>query len=416
MLFRGFIMKKSLFATSFLFCSAALTFARDDLPPIEDREVPPAPIVSNLNAEVSGNSVTLSWTQAPDLAGDSAILRSDKPITAANFGESEKIAILPASQTTFTDSIEGGKTYYYAILSRDEGGAYYDFFVPASNSLLVAVSADKSVTADLVARYSSFVAVSRDDSVIVSWEGGIRGKSALMYRSTTPFNGLASLVQAVLVAGFVDEGSPFVDYPVPGVPYHYAIIDEASVRSGTVSFTDGFNTNAAPVEVPARYLAFKKPLLASLRPMPLPWLNPDRSVKAEPKRFTPATERSIGALARRAKAGTTAVKAPFVFRSEREAVSGGEEFALKKIVEAGYGSGDWKGTIESLERFLAIRRGLDTTARTRFYIGEAAYFAGNADRALKEFLLARDRYYTQSNEWIQYVLDSLLDKDGERSL
>jgi hypothetical protein len=416
MIFRGFIMKKPLSAAFFLLFSLSLTFARDDLPPIEDREVPAAPIVSNLNAEVSGNSVTLTWTQAPDLAGDSAVLRSDKPITAANFGEAEKIATVPATQTTYTDSIEGGKTYYYAILSLDERGAYYDFFVPASNSLLVAVSADKGETVDQVARYSTFGAVTRDDSVIVSWEGGIRGKNVLIYRSTSPFIGLSSLVQAVLVAGFVDEGAPFIDYPVPGVPYHYAIIDEASVRSGTVSFADGLNTNASPVEVPARYLTFKKPLLASLRPMPLPWLNPDRSVQAEPRRFTPVTERNVDALAARAATGTTTAKAPFVFRSEREAVSGGEEFALKKIVEAGYGSKDWKGTIESLERFLAIRRGLDTTARTRFYIGEAAFFAGNADRALKEFLLARDRYYTQSNEWIQYVLESLLVKDGAKSL
>ena len=82
-------MKKVLFTLlTFLFCTF-LASARDDLPPPEDREVPPAPVVSNLRADLSGTTVTLSWTPAPDITGDNVILRYHNPILSANFSEAQ---------------------------------------------------------------------------------------------------------------------------------------------------------------------------------------------------------------------------------------------------------------------------------------------------------------------------------------
>jgi hypothetical protein len=412
--FGGFMMKKVLLALPvFLFC-AFFASARDDLPPPEDREVPPAPVVSDLRAELSGVTVTLTWTPAPDVSGDNVILRSDKPISAANFTEAQRIATVPSAQTSYQDTIEGGKSYYYAILSRDDTGAYYEFFVPTSNSLLVAVSASGPTVDSSPEVFSAFDAITRDDAVLVTWKSETKGRNVILYRSTAPFTGMESLVQAVLVSAFTDDGSPFVDYPVPGVPYFYAILDEATVRSGTVAFSGGANTNATPVEIAGRYLNIQKPLLSTVRPMPLPWLNPENALPVPARGFSPRTETMIKTLAQKAKPDAVAVKEPFIFRSDREAASGGEDFALKQILETGFTAKDWKGTITSLERFLMIRRGEDTTARTRFYIGEACFFSGDYDRSLKEFLLARDAYYTQSNEWIQYVLDRMVAKGEAR--
>ena len=59
------------------------------------------------------------------------------------------------------------------------------------------------------------------------------GKNLVVYRSTRPFTGTDSLVSAILVATIPDDGTPFVDYPVPGVPCYYAVIDEPSLRSGS---------------------------------------------------------------------------------------------------------------------------------------------------------------------------------------
>ena len=412
--FEGFMMKKALLILpAFLFC-AFLASAGDELPPPEDRKVPPAPVVSDLRAELSGSTVTLTWVPAPDVSGDNVILRSDKPISASNFTEAQRIATVSSGQTSFSDTIEGGKSYFYAILSRDDQGAYYEFFVPASNSLLVAVSASGPAVAAAPEAFSIFDAITRDDAVLLTWKSEPKGQNVILYRSTAPFIGLESLVQAVLVSSFTDDGAPFVDYPVPGVPYFYAILDEATVRSGTVAFAGGANTNVTPVEIPGRYLNIKTPLLSSVRPMPLPWLNPNNALPIPARRFSPRTETMIKTLAQKSKPDSIVEKEPYIFRSDREAASGGEDYALKQILESGFTAKDWKGTITSLERFLWIRRGADTTARTRFYIGEASFFSGDYDRALKEFLLARDGYYTQSNEWIQYVLDRMVAKESAR--
>lgn len=398
-------MKKAFFAQFLLLSCSFLLSARDDLPPLEDREVPPAPVVSDLRADIDGNTVTLSWTPAPDVSGDNIILRSDRPITAANFFEAERIGSVPVSVTQFTDTIASGKDYYYAILSKDGDGTYYEFFLPASNSLLIGITPPEAVPEVPPAEIAGFDAVSREDAVIVSWKYPAQDRTVLLYRSTSPFTDMSSLVQAVLVAGFADSGAPYVDYPIPGIPYYYGILDEAAVRSGTATFADGANTNPTPVEIPSTFLKTHQRALTVARAMPLPWLNPANEISRPPRRFGKKTESMIRALA---SAGTTKrppERVPFIFRSDLTASAGGEEYALKRILETGFASKNWDATVTELEKFLAIRRSPETTARARFYIGEACCFSGNYDRALLEFLLAKDKYYNQSNEWIQYVLN-----------
>jgi len=397
-------MKKALFAQALFLSCAFLLSARDDLPPPESREVPPAPVVSDLRAEISGNAITLTWVPAPEVSGDNIILRSERPITAANFTAADKIGTVPASETRFTDTIESGKEYYYAILSRDGDGTYYEFFLPASNALLVAVTQNQAVLAVPSVAISAFDAITREDAVILTWKSPSMARNVVIYRSTAPFTGMNSLVQSVIVAGFTDSGAPYVDYPVPGVPYFYAILDESAVRSGTVAFSDGENTNAIPVEIPSMYLKVQKNALPGVRPMPLPWLNPASDIPVPERRFTSSTERMIKTLIAVSRPAEMPDRIPYIFRSDLAASIGGEEDNLKSILETGFASKKWDTTVLELERFLSIRRSPETTARTRFYIGEACFFSGNYDRALLEFLLARDRYYNQSNEWIQYVL------------
>lgn len=403
-------MKKVLFADILLCAALALLPAQEQALNPASREVPPPPVVSLLSASCDGTAVTLTWQAAPDIGGESIVLRANRPITGANFTAADRVGSVPATTTTFTDTLPDGRDYFYAILSRDEDGTFYEFFLPASNSLLVAVSRPRTELPSATASFSAFDAMTRNDAVIITWKSSVAGRPLVLYRATSPFTGMNSLVSAIVISGFVDSGTPYVDYPVPGVPYYYAVLDEETIRSGDVLFTAGTNTNLVPVEIPANYARVQKTGLPVLRPMPLPFLNPSSAVDIPAHTFSPGTERIIARLVGPAPAGfAVPERRAYLFPDETSPEAGGENYTLKKVLDSGFAAKDWPKAISELGQFLAIRRTGAATARAHFYTGEAYYFSGKYREALLEFLLAQDLYYNQSREWIQYSMLKIAD-------
>ncbi len=368
--------------------------------------VPPAPVVSGLTATLTDKTVVLSWDAPPARIAESSILRDNKPITAATYRSAERIGKVARNVTTFTDVLEAPGSYYYAVLSYGSDGRVFDFFLPANNATLVAVSFAPPVTAGS-ARITAFAPMVRNDAVIVTWKSDARGANLVLYRSTTPFSGLTSLAGAIVLSSFAETGTPYVDYPVPGVPYYYAILDEASVLSGNVRFVTDENTNRVPVEVSAGYAKFQKNGVPPVRPMPLPWLNPDGKLERPPYRFSRETERMVSAMTSGAPKSREIPHRAYLFEIDTLASGAGEEYALRKILETSFIPGDWEATIADLGRFLSIRRSPEVSARARFYLGQAKFFTGSYSGALLEFLLVQDRYYVQAREWIHYVIERM---------
>ena len=94
-------------------------FFAEDLPGI-DEDVPPPPVVSQLSAKTDGGDVLLAWEPVAGITGTSIILRSDRPVTAANYLSVQRIAELPYTQTSYRDTPETPGPWYYAVLSVDE--------------------------------------------------------------------------------------------------------------------------------------------------------------------------------------------------------------------------------------------------------------------------------------------------------
>lgn len=408
MKFGRFSMKKGIVA-GILIAFVSFAALAESSPINANDAVPPPPVVSGLRATMNGATVTLEWVPAPNVEGDNIVLRAERPITTANYASAERLASLPVTTQSWSETIADGIEFYYAILTRQKDGTYFEFFLPASNSLLVPVSSGKDSTPAPEAVITAFSAITRNDAVIVTWNASLKDKNLVLYRSTSVFTGMASLVQAIVVSSFQDSSAPYVDYPVPGVPYYYAVLDEDSIRSGTAKFLTDMNTNRIPVEIPASYIKIQRSLLPVLRPMPLPWLNPTQEVSVPASRFSKETEAMIAALPLPLAKKKERQNEPYFFRSDLDSASGGEEYALNKILDATFPDKSWDRAISELTDFLAIRRTDDTIARTRFYLGEAYYFSGDYRKALLEFLLAQDRYYNQSQEWIRYTLEKAID-------
>lgn len=399
-------MHKNCIVLFSLVCAVSLS-AQENSAFIEHSQIPPAPVVSSLTANIEELSVTLSWVHAPVESLGYEIFRSENPITASSFASTTKIGSVDAQTTQYSETIEKGKTFYYAVLARAPDYSLYEFFIPSTNSLLVGITSGDTIVEPAPVEFQSFDIMVRNDAVILAWSANSRDKNLILYRSTTTFTNINSLAQAIVLSTFIDTGTPFVDYPVPGVPYYYAIVDENAVRSGTVSFAPDKNTNRVPVEVSPLFSRIQKSKLPSLRPMPLPWLNPSHQVSSDRFTFSRRTESIILQLASLAKSTPSMIRRSVILDDDAASTAGGEEYALRQIISKNIPSNNWIQAENELFDFLSLRRTPKTTARTRFYLGQAYYFQGKHNKALLEFLLAQDYYYSQSQEWIQYVLAAL---------
>ncbi|PIE98098.1 MAG: hypothetical protein CR988_04840 [Treponema sp.] len=257
---------------------------------------------------------------------------------------------------------------------------------------------------------SQFSVIIREEAVILNWKTDIPNQNLIIYKSTSPFIAFSSLVDAVLIADFKDTGNPFIDYPVPGIPYYYSIVTENEVSSGRVDFIPGKNTSNEAVEV----FSEKMPTVSAknsknLRPMPLPFLNPDKSQELPKTIFSGETEKIISLLKSKSKnyenfLESTTKRSTYLFDEEKISGTTGELFGLQKIIKSYFYTEQWHNLEVNLTNFLQIRRSPEVTARAHFYLGEAYFFQSKYSKALKEFFQSEQIYTKKSNEWIQYSL------------
>ena len=81
---------------------------------ISQSQIPLAPVVSEISARIENSSVILSWNHSPKETLAYEIYRAENPITATTFASSTFIARVDSSTRQYSDSIESGKTYFYA--------------------------------------------------------------------------------------------------------------------------------------------------------------------------------------------------------------------------------------------------------------------------------------------------------------
>ncbi len=258
--------------------------------------------------------------------------------------------------------------------------------------------------------FISFSALAREKAIVVSWKASLQNTNLVLYRSTQPFTSFRSLSKAIPIANITDRGLAYLDYPVAGIPFYYAIAEEHQLASGNISFIDGKNTIDLPVEVMETYIPKKeKELKSTKRSIPLPYLNPKREHKKKKQYFSSQTENLISSLTAgkedyREFLPASSRKKIYIFPDDKRNPNGGESMELQRILKDSFSSKNWKKCQKELENFLKIRRTSRVTARTEFYLGEVLFFQDQYDKALLKFLVAGDMYPKQSKEWAQYSL------------
>jgi len=371
-------------------------------------------VVSQVSAEARNNLIRLTWVDSSEARGPVYIFRSSRPFSGSVPANIRPVTVKYGEQYYIDDSDDMENIYYFVAAS-DVSGRRYDFIIPRVNSTTVNVSgAAEEVTdknepqAAPIQGISNLSARLDGDRILIAFDVNGPLKNAILFRSTQPVKEPRDLLNAVMVQS--GARSPFIDYPVPGLSYYYALIYEDEISGGSMEITPGVNATISGVTVYSGKAAER-----ALRPIPLPALTLNNNLTEG--YFLPDTA-APGSLsddaARIIRNAPVPEKPPLeqrnprIFTIDLQAPAGGEDSALFDIISESFVKRDWEKARKELQHYLSLPLSKDVEARARFYFGQALYFIGNYKGALFEFLSIRPIHPAEANMWIDSTLAAMV--------
>jgi len=415
-------MEKRRISTFFaLFLTICASLALPDSLASQGREA--SPYVTQIRAEPRNNLIRITWVDSPDARGPVYIFRSARPFIGSIPANIRPVIVRYGVQY-YIDDIDDIENIYYFIAASDTSGRRYDVIIPQTNSTNVNLSAEQTqaavpdsspaiVTVEIrppvpVQGISNLRASRDGERVIITYSTSSPEKKAVLYRSMQPINQPQDLLNALIVQSGIR--SPFVDSPVPGYNWYYAVIYEEEISGGNIGIRPGINATTAGV-----IISGDQEVEQALRPIPLPLLSLRNAVGegfflpevTEQVPLSAQSERMLRAARMTARV-THVLKTPRVFVVDLESPSSGEESALFQIVNEQFCLLDWEGARVSLQHYLSLPRTRDVEARARFYLGQTLYYTGNYRAALIEFLFIRSIHPVEANNWIDAILAAMV--------
>lgn len=291
------------------------------------------------------------------------------------------------------------------------------FVILGFTLVIYSIAATESGTGSLTTSLQRIEATVEDDRVVISFTPEQVETPYVLYRSTIPITTTRDILSAVIIQSGI-QASPFIDYPIPGLPSYYALLEERAIREGRIELVPGKNSTIVPAEIPVGTGRIGLPPLEHpLRNIPLPYIASLEYSKpgillmgaVSPKPLTETTRQSLAALPPWTPARLPP-KSLRILTPDREAPLSGEAYQLQQIVQEYVVKEKWDEALKALSNFLSLRRSADIEGRAHFYRGQAYYFKGEYEKALFAFLLAQTTYPRESGEWIQGVLQEIVSR------
>ena len=380
--------------------------------------------VSQLRTETRNNLIRITWEDSPDARGPVHIYRSARPFSGTIPANIRPIVVRYGAQY-YIDDIEDMNNIFYFVAASDNSGRIHEIIIPYVNSVGINLAqGEAQLQSPVLGTFESMQGsrmpdtswmpsvtnlwTRRDgDRVIITYTISSPEKNVILYRSMSPVSQPQDLLGAVIVQSGVT--SPFVDFPVPGRPWYYAVIFEDEISNGNIIIRPGINATTSAI-----IIYDEREGENFLRPIPLPFLTLNNYVSGgflnDDLRKIPLSEHSVNILenTHEPRKAPLELKTPRVFSVDLQYPANGEESGLFQIVKEYFEQYEWEGARVSLQNYLSLPRPADVETRARFYLGQAQYYTGNYREALWEFLFFRSVYPDEANSWVDAVLAAMV--------
>jgi hypothetical protein len=430
-----------------------------------------APFVSRLKAQAGQNSVLLTWRESPDLEGKRLVYRGSEELDERSFPRAQLVARLEPAINSYEDFPPDQKPYFYAVLLEDARGRLYKLFIPFRNKTSTAVQvAGLASEETLAARITALGAAVSEDAVRLRFQSSKADRDLLLFRSASLMSGPEDLLAAASPVGLNAGATGYMDYPIPGIGYYYAVVDAGLFKLGKVELVPGQNSTTAPVQVPLGVGRVALPPLQTAMPaapsqpppaeaalaagqvpaspaseaqappagtrqqagpeaparrgpstpLPLLALNLDVASGGElpptaafiapqssTRPLSPAAQKAVAAVLAEAPPRARPRLQPLALPDDQGVRGDSEAYGLQAILAEQLLPGKYQDAEAGLAAFLSVQRSEPVTARAHFYLAQVYYLQGRFEQSCLELLLAQDRYYAAAQPWLDACLLAL---------
>jgi len=202
--------------------------------------------VSKITTINSFGKVLLKWQNPSYFEDYITIYRYSEVIDSVDkLVKATKVIILKNKEEKFVDLPPVGNNYYAIMITNKINGKDDLALVPFRNYILKPVV----VTKDDIFELNKFSAKSNKISIILEWTYKTESKKSTkvsIYRNTEQIKNEAGLTNSIKIATVDIESKLFIDVPIAGINYYYAIFTENDAYK---SFIENISFSKIPVNI-----------------------------------------------------------------------------------------------------------------------------------------------------------------------
>ena len=98
---------------------------------------------------------------------------------------------------------------------------------------------------------------------------------------------------------------------------------------------------------------------------------------------------------------------PYIFEEDLISPDGGDDYLLFEILKNHFVQQDYEETVSQIQKLTGTNINENTRNRAFFYMGEAEYFLGHYENAVKTFVKVEATYPVLVKKWLDASLDSI---------
>lgn len=232
--------------------------------------------------------------------------------------------------------------------------------------------------------------------------------SLMIYRSNKPITSYKQIIQMTPIAVLNGDVSTYIDSVSDYKDYFYAVVSYTDSVYDIILVSVNSIVNGVHLTVPKKTAEKntkeKEEKLyeeGTLRETPLPYLD---ILSSDTEKST-LSDNAIKTAKELAKSSTedSSDLLPYFFEEDLISPDGGDEYILFEILKNTFVQEKYTEANSQLRILVNRNINKDVMNRSYFYIGEAEYFLGNYEEAIKAFIQVYD-YPLQTKKWINASL------------
>ena len=231
----------------------------------------------------------------------------------------------------------------------------------------------------------------------------------LIYRSTKQITSYEQIRKEDPIARLLPNTSGYTDSVDDYSEYYYAVIAVTSKPYDLILLSFNSTVLGAHLKIgetkfiPEKNEVEKLYPEGTLREIPLPFI--DFNDKDSSTNIVSEEATDAASSLHNIENSNHKILKPYFFEEDLISPDGGDDYLLFDILKTTFVRRKYSEAIVKLEKLTGTNISENTRNRANFYLGEAYYFLGEYDEAIKSFVKVGSVYPTLVQQWLDSALD-----------